>query len=104
MMSIIIPVYNERKTIIRLVNEVINLPIEKEIIVIDDGSTDGTSDIIKRQLNFSSVKKIFFEKNRGKGAAVRAGIEQAIGEYVFIQDADLEVIPQELLKILKKQI
>ncbi|MFH1046012.1 MAG: glycosyltransferase family 2 protein, partial [Candidatus Omnitrophota bacterium] len=46
--------------------------------------------------------KIFFEKNRGKGAAVRAGIEQAIGEYVFIQDADLEVIPQELLKILKK--
>lgn len=102
MLSIIIPAYNEGKIIRQLINEVIELPIEKEIIVIDDGSTDGTSEIIKKDIDPSFVKKIYFEKNRGKGVAVRTGIDQSIGEYIVIQDADLEVAPKELLRILEK--
>ena len=101
MISIIIPVYNEKNSIGQVLLEVMKLPIEKEIIIIDDGSTDGTTELIKNESTSSFVKKIYFERNKGKGIAVRAGISQAKGEYVIIQDADLEVAPKEILRILR---
>ena len=108
-LSVIIPVYNERNTIqeiIRRVRAVDLGEIQKEIIVVDDGSTDGTSDILK--LEDDSTTKVFRHKeNRGKGAAVRTGLESATGDYLVVQDADLEYEPEDfrtmLAPMLKKK-
>src|SRR5947208_10130026 len=92
-LSVIVPVYNERNTLVEVVRRMraVELPdgIETEIIVVDDGSTDGTRDVLK-QLGDSTVRVVTHADNRGKGAAVRTGIEHVSGEYVLIQDADLE--------------
>jgi dolichol-phosphate mannosyltransferase len=104
-LSIIIPVYNEEKTVVQILKRVIAVPIhgvEKEIIIIDDGSTDGTvSAINSLQKTESKFKLIKYKKNQGKGAAVRAGLEKATGDYVVIQDADLEYDPKDLVNLLK---
>lgn len=104
-LSIIIPVYNEEKTIALLLNKVskVKLPVlEKEIIVVDDGSTDSTVSTIKNlQLTINNFKFIQHKKNLGKGAAVRSGIKKAAGDYIVIQDADLEYNPKEIAKLLK---
>src|SRR3989338_9857846 len=94
-LSIIIPAYNEKNTIeeiIRRVNAVNLGAIEKEIIVIDDGSKDGTKEIIK---NISGIRYIFHEKNLGKGGAVKTGFHNAVGDILIIQDADLEYDPED---------
>lgn len=94
-LSIIIPCYNEKNTIKRIIDLVqkSSLPnIEKEIIVVDDGSTDGTQDIIK---TIPGIKYFFNVKNLGKGSAVKIGFQEATGEIVIIQDADLEYDPNE---------
>ena len=91
-LSIIIPVFNEEKTISEVVKKVSELRIpkvDKEIIVVDDGSTDNSKLKIKG-IKHEGIKCIFHDKNMGKGAAVRSGIKQATGDYVIIQDADLE--------------
>lgn len=105
-LSIIIPVYNEEKTVSEVIKKVaeIDFGIEKEIIIVDDGSTDKTSEILRKLDAVNSEIKIFFhEKNLGKGAAVRTGIENSTGDIIAIQDADLEYNPEEL-KILLQPI
>ena len=98
-LSIIIPVFNEEKTISKIIDRVIAVKIpgiEKEIIVVDDGSSDKTSKNIPKD----KVKFIQHEKNMGKGAAVKTGIENATGEYIIIQDADLEYDPRQIPGLL----
>lgn len=102
-LSIIIPVFNEEKTIIQIINaikavELLN--IEKEVIVVDDCSNDGTKEVLANFVD-QTVKIIFKDKNEGKGSAVRLGLQAANGDYVLIQDADLEYNPQEYPKLLK---
>lgn len=100
-LSIIIPVFNEKNTIKEIVRQIeaVALPLEKEIIIIDDRSTDGTREILK-DFNQQRYKIIFREKNGGKGAALRDGFLQASGEIVIMQDADLEYDPNDYPKIL----
>ncbi|MFH1769700.1 MAG: glycosyltransferase family 2 protein [Parcubacteria group bacterium] len=101
-LSIIIPVYNERDTVADLIACVKGVhldDIEKEIIVVDDGSTDGTKEVLKN-LN-SSVRVWFQDCNQGKGAAVRRGFKEATGDIVIIQDADLEYDPKEYPDMLE---
>lgn len=99
-LSVIIPVYNEEKTVAKIVEQVLAEKTPKEVIIVDDGSTDKTREIIKK-LKDARIKKLFHTKNSGKGAAIRTGIKNAAGEVLLIQDADLEYDPkyyQELLR------
>lgn len=100
-LSIVIPAYNEQKTIAELLDRVLALDlgkINKEIIVVNDGSTDKTREILK---GFEHrVVVIDHQKNKGKGAAVRSGFARAAGEYVVVQDADLEYNPEDLKRML----
>ena len=100
--SIIIPCYNEHKTIAQIVNKILNqTKIEKEIIIIDDCSTDGTKEILQKNINSKVDKIIYNEKNFGKGFCIKKGIEISSGQIVLIQDADLEYDPSDYNKILK---
>ncbi len=100
-LSVVIPVYNERATILEIVNRVRALPLELEIIVVDDASTDGTRDILKREIEPLVARVLYQDRNRGKGAAIRTGIAHATGDVTVIQDADLEYDPQDLLVLLR---
>lgn len=102
-LSIIIPVYNEKNTILELLKRVekINLPVNKQIIIVDDFSTDGTRELLSQIKNH---KVIFHEKNKGKGSAIRTGLEHASGDFIIIQDADLEYDPQDYNKLLQSAI
>jgi glycosyltransferase involved in cell wall biosynthesis len=97
-LSIVVPVYNEKKTVTEILERIDKTPYEKEIIVIDDCSTDGTREIL-RQLDSSrkipSVRVLYHEVNQGKGAALRSGITATTGDIVIVQDADLEYDPSE---------
>ena len=102
MLSIIIPVYNERKTILLIINKVLNIKnIKKQIIIIDDGSTDGTTKILKKIFKKKVSKIIYSNENRGKGHAIKLGQKYVKEKYVIIQDADLEYNPNDYNKILK---
>lgn len=100
-LSVIIPCFNECSTILPLLARVRNVDLPKEIIVVDDGSSDGTREILS-SLNgdASDLRVLFHDRNRGKGAAVRTGLEQATGEIVIIQDADLEYDPNDYHAII----
>ncbi|MCM8816741.1 MAG: glycosyltransferase family 2 protein [Candidatus Omnitrophica bacterium] len=101
-LSIIIPVYNEKSTIKSLVDKVLDVPLEKEIIIVDDGSTDGTRDILKKLAEEkNNIKVLFQPQNKGKGYAIRKAIPEITGDVVVIQDADLEYDPMDFLKLLK---
>jgi dolichol-phosphate mannosyltransferase len=100
MLSIIIPVFNEAKTIGQIVEKIVTLPLEKEIIIVDDGSTDGTDKILSG-LTREKVKVIHHTTNRGKGAAVLTGLRYCGGESVIIQDADLEYNPDDYIKLIE---
>ena len=98
--SIVIPALNERNTIEALIGRVEQVPLAKEIIVVDDGSTDGTREIIARLGREQRVRAIFLIRNRGKGMAFRLGLERACGEVTIIQDADLEYNPAEIPRVV----
>jgi dolichol-phosphate mannosyltransferase len=100
-LTIIIPVYNEVKTINTLLNKVLDLKIKKQVIIVDDFSTDGTRKALLKYKNKVS-KIIFHNSNLGKGAAIQTARKFIKGRYVVIQDADLEYNPKDLLKLLKK--
>lgn len=100
-LSIIIPCYNESKTINSLIEAVKKSPVKKkEIIIVDDGSKDGTRDILS-ELNDPEVRVIFHAQNQGKGAALRTGFNEAKGDICIVQDADLEYDPQEFQIVIQ---
>lgn len=100
-LSVVIPVYNEKDTVLKIIDKVLRLDIVKEVIVVDDCSTDGTRESLKRARLDNRVKLLFHGKNMGKGAALRTGFKDAKGDVVVIQDADLEYDPNELNEMIK---
>jgi glycosyltransferase involved in cell wall biosynthesis len=94
-LSVVIPVYNEEKTIRTLLDRVIQVPLDKEVICVDDYSTDGTVGILEEYAGRGQVRLVRHKANRGKGAAVRSGLKHVEGDIVVIQDADLEYDPAE---------
>lgn len=110
-LSIIVPAYNERATIEEILRRVREAPldsdlnVEKEIIVVDDGSTDGTREILARIASeHPDIKVLFHDRNRGKGAAIRTALQHVTGDYVVIQDADLEYDPRDYSVLLRPLI
>ena len=100
-LSVIIPCYNEKDTIVDIVNAVLSSTYQnKEIIIVDDHSTDGTREILKAKIENKVSRVIYKNKNEGKGAALRSGFEVFTGDIAIIQDADLEYDPNEYEKIL----
>lgn len=99
-LSIVMPVYNEAQTILEILKRVKATGVADEIVVVDDGSQDGTADALA-DLNDPQVRLIIHERNQGKGAAVRTGIQAAQGELILIQDADLEYDPRDIPALLK---
>ena len=98
-LSIIIPCYNEKQTIEKIVSKILKVKIQKEIIIIDDFSNDGSSDIIKK-ISGSNIKKIFHKKNLGKGAAIKTAKKHISGDIILIQDADLEYDPNDYINLI----
>lgn len=99
-LSIVIPVYNEKATILQVIAAVQKVPLDKEIILIDDHSTDGTREVL-RELAAPNIRVFYHHCNMGKGAALRTGFQHATGDIVIIQDADLEYDPRQYPKLIQ---
>jgi glycosyltransferase involved in cell wall biosynthesis len=102
LLSVAMPAYNERETLREIITRVRAVPVRKEIIIVDDGSTDGTREILQEEIEgkYPDVRVLYHTENRGKGAAICTAIAHAQGEYLIVQDADLEYDPAEYLKLL----
>ena len=98
-LTYIVPVYNEKNTVKTVIDRLMKLPVDKDIIVVDDGSTDGSREILR---SLKGIKYIEHEKNMGKGAAVKTGIREIKDGIVIIQDADLELMPEETAGLAEK--
>ncbi|MGC8855270.1 MAG: glycosyltransferase family 2 protein [Anaerolineae bacterium] len=100
-LSVVIPVYNEAKSIQEILRRVQETQLPWEIIVVDDGSQDGTREILRQMDGQNGIRVILHEQNQGKGAAVRTGLNAARGEVILIQDADLEYDPRDYPALLR---
>jgi glycosyltransferase involved in cell wall biosynthesis len=100
-LSVIIPAYNEAKTLHQVIASVLALDIPKQLIVVDDGSSDGTKEAIAAMRDRNGITVVLHERNQGKGAAIQSGIRLATGEIVIVQDADLEYDPRDILKVIQ---
>ncbi|MGW8320852.1 MAG: glycosyltransferase family 2 protein [Thermodesulfobacteriota bacterium] len=102
-LSIVIPVFNECETLPAVLENVARVSLDKEILIVDDGSTDGTREYLKDMVQHprEGVRVLFHDRNRGKGAALRTGFREVAGDIVIIQDADLEYDPQDYPALLK---
>ncbi len=101
LISVVIPVYNEATTLEEVVRRVQQVPIRQEIILVDDGSTDGSRKLLDRLAEDPQVRAFTHERNRGKGAALKTGFREARGDIVIIQDADLEYDPGDYKKLIR---
>lgn len=100
--SVVVPCFNEKATILQLLQSVVDAPFLKEILLVDDGSTDGTRELLEQQASlFPTVRFLFQDRNLGKGAALRRGFREATGDIVIVQDADLEYDPGEIPKVIE---
>lgn len=100
-LSIVIPVFNECGTIVQVIESVRKLEVDKQIIVVDDGSTDGTRLVLEALRDMPEVEVFFHTVNQGKGAALQTGFRLAEGEIVIVQDADLEYNPEDILRVIE---
>ncbi|MDD3000027.1 MAG: glycosyltransferase family 2 protein [Candidatus Riflebacteria bacterium] len=101
-LSVVVPVYNEKSSLREIIRKIKESPVkEKEIVIIDDFSTDGTRELLKEELEATVDKVIYHDRNRGKGAALRSGLKEVSGDCVVIQDADLEYDPSEYPVLMK---
>jgi glycosyltransferase involved in cell wall biosynthesis len=102
-LSIVIPVFNERKTFLQLLEAVRAVPIHKEVVIVDDCSTDGTGEMLREQVDgvIPGVRVLYQPHNQGKGAALRRGFTEALGDIVLVQDADLEYDPREYPQLIQ---
>ena len=100
-LSVVMPVYNEKQTVLTIVDKVLRLEIVRELIIVDDFSTDGTRELLIATIFDDRVKIFFHDKNLGKGAALRTGFAKVTGAVVVIQDADLEYDPREFIEMVR---
>ena len=101
LLSVVMPCYNERETIEEIIRRVLAIPVRTELIVVDDGSKDGTRDILARLEKELPIKVVLQARNGGKGAALRRGFQEVTGDLMIIQDADLEYSPEEIPELIE---
>ncbi|MFK7769366.1 MAG: glycosyltransferase family 2 protein [Mariniblastus sp.] len=101
LLTVVIPVFNELNTIGRILSRVSALPLNLEMVIVDDYSTDGTREVLQKLDGLPNVKVILKEKNAGKGAALRTGFAEATGDFVVVQDADLEYNPTDIPRLIQ---
>lgn len=100
LLSVVMPVYNEQATVEEIVGRVLAVPLRIELVAVDDASSDGTREILARLASERGFKLVLAERNRGKGAAVRRGIQETTGDVIVVQDADLEYSPEEYPELI----